>query len=261
MQDRRYFLFSIVVSDNPVGLRKDQAVGLLRLRIILENEVHTDSLEFFVTLDLNGLLAQFELLLFAFSITASRLASFENKYLIRRLLVLDQISTRDDCEVFVVWTDLHGNNFVRLSGITFKEIELKFVLDYLLERLTIIHFDLFRVGNEENIHRLNIQSQRPLKILIWKIGHEVVSVFSGIDREILLVCLVGDTVSHFSAEHHLVASHEVNHDILKLWRAITNSVEENLLIRNDLDPHVTLDKVYETSDRYLMEHFPWFFVS
>jgi len=89
MQDRRYFLFSIVVSDNPMGLRKDQAVGLLRLRIILENEVHTDSLEFFVTLDLNGLLAQFELLLFAFSITASRLASFENKYLIRRLLVLD----------------------------------------------------------------------------------------------------------------------------------------------------------------------------
>ena len=166
MQDRRYFLFSIVVSDNPVGLRKDQAVGLLRLRIILENEVHTDSLEFFVTLDLNGLLAQFELLLFAFSITTSRLASFENKYLIRRLLVLDQISTRDNCQVFVVWTDLHGNNFVRLSGITFKEIELKFVLDYLLERLTIIHFDLFRVGNEENIHRLNIQSQRPLKILI-----------------------------------------------------------------------------------------------
>ena len=82
------------------------------------------------------------------------------------------------------------------------------------------------------------------------------SVFSSIDREILLICLIGDTVSNLSAEHHLVASHEINHDILKLWRTITNSVKENLLIRNDLNPHITLDKVYEASHRYLMEHFP-----
>lgn len=261
MQYWRYFLFSVVVSDNPVALRKDEAVGLLRLRIILENEVHTDSKELWVALDLNGFFAQFELLLFAFSITASRLASFENKYLVRRLLVFNQISTGDDCEVLVVWTDLHGNNFVGLSSITCKEFKLKFVLDYLLKCLTIVHFDLFRVGNEEYVHRLNIQSQRPLKILIWKVGHEVVSVFSSIDREILLICLIGDTVSNLSAEHHLVASHEINHDILKLWRTITNSVKENLLIRNDLNPHITLDKVYETSHRYLMEHFPWFFIS
>lgn len=244
-----------------MALRKDQAVGLLRLRIIFENEVHTNSLKLFVTLDFNGLLAQFELLLFAFSITASRLTSFEDKYLVGRLLVLNQVSTSDDCEVLVVWTDLHGNDFVWLSGITLKEIELKFVLDYLLKCLTIIHFDLLRVSNEENVHRLNIQSQRPLEILIWKVGHEVVSVFSSIDREILLIRLVGDTVSNFSAEHHLVASHEVYHDILKLWRTIIYSVKEYLLICDDLDPHVTLDKVYEASDRYLMEHFPCFSLS
>ena len=75
------------------------------------------------------------------------------------------------------------------------------------------------------------------------------SVLSGIDAEVLLAGLVGDTVLDFSAKHHLVAFHEVNHDIFEFWRTITDSIEENLLIGNDLNPNITFDEVQETSDR------------
>lgn len=86
------------------------------------------------------------------------------------------------------------------------------------------------------------------------------SVFTGIDREILLTGLVSDAVFDFTTKHHLVALHEVDHDILKLWRTIADLVEENLLISNDLNPHVTLDKVNEASHWYVVEHFPRFFL-
>ena len=159
MQDGSNLLFSIVVSDDPMALRKDQAVGLLRLRIILEDEVHTYSLQLFVALDLNGFLTQLELFLFALSVTTSRLAPLENEYLIRRLLVFDQVSSSDDGQVFVVWTDLHGNDFVGFPRITLEQIELKSIFFNLLECLSIIHFYLFRVGDEENFHRLDVEAQ------------------------------------------------------------------------------------------------------
>ena len=76
-------------------LRKYEAIGLFRLRIILKNEVHTDSFQLRITLDLNRGFAEPELLFFALAIAARRLRPLENEDLIWGLLVLDQVSACD----------------------------------------------------------------------------------------------------------------------------------------------------------------------
>ena len=75
-------------------------------------------------------------------------------------------------------------------------------------------------------------------------------VFSPIDVEALLIGLVGHTVPHFGAEHHLVTGHEVEHHVLQDGHEslLVNLAEIDLVICGDLNSHVSLDIVDESSD-------------
>ena len=74
-------------------------------------------------------------------------------------------------------------------------------------------------------------------------------IFSGVDFEIFLVSLVGDTISDLAAKHHLVTVHEVVHDVFKRWHESdwVNEVEKYLFIRRYLDSFVALNEEDETS--------------
>ena len=83
-------------------------------------------------------------------------------------------------------------------------------------------------------------------------------VFPSVNVERPLVGLVGDTILDFGAEHHLVAAHEVVHDVFErgLERFWVDEVEVNELVSGDLDPLVSFDKVDESSDLKLAVLFP-----
>lgn len=74
-------------------------------------------------------------------------------------------------------------------------------------------------------------------------------ILSSIDRKTLLVSLVCDTVSNFGPEHHLIASHEIEHNVFKGWheRLLVDQVKIDLLIRGDLNSDVSFDVVDESS--------------
>lgn len=81
---------------------------------------------------------------------------------------------------------------------------------------------------------------------------------SSVDRESLLVCLVSDSIPHFRTEHHLVATHEVEHYVFQLWLESlwVNQVEVDLVVGSNLDSLVAFDKVDETSDVQLVVLLP-----
>lgn len=86
--------------------------------------------------------------------------------------------------------------------------------------------------------------------------------FPSVNVERSLVGLVGDTVLDFGAKHHLVAAHEVVHDIFKRWLEglWVDQVEVNELVSGDLDPLVSFDKVDEASDFKLVVLLPLLFI-
>ena len=75
---------------------------------------------------------------------------------------------------------------------------------------------------------LKNNSKLCLQIFIWKRNFEVVPIFSSEDVKASLVCFVGDTISHFGAEHHLIAAHKVVHHILqrRLKSLFVDQIEE-----------------------------------
>ena len=66
----------------------------------------------------------------------------------------------------------------------------------------------------------------------------------------LLVCLVSDTVLNLGAKHHLTATHEVVHHIVKfgLEGLQIHAIEEDFVIGGDLYSNVSFDEVDESSD-------------
>lgn len=72
---------------------------------------------------------------------------------------------------------------------------------------------------------------------------------SSVDSKGFLVSLVGNTISDSGTEHHLVAAHEVEHDVLEGWLESlwVNQIEVHLIIGGDLDPFVSFDEVDEAS--------------
>ena len=82
--------------------------------------------------------------------------------------------------------------------------------------------------------------------------------FSSVDSKGFLVSLVGYTISDSGTKHHLVTSHEVEHDILEGWLEClwVNQIEVNLIISSNLDPFVSFDEVDEASHVDLVVLFP-----
>ena len=82
---------------------------------------------------------------------------------------------------------------------------------------------------------------------------------SPVNGESLLVRLVSDTVSDPRAKHHLVAAHEVSHNVLqsRFKRLRIHQVKVDLIISGDLNPFVTFDKKYEASSLYFIVLLPF----
>ena len=82
---------------------------------------------------------------------------------------------------------------------------------------------------------------------------------SSIDGEGLLIGFVSDTISDPGTKHHLVASHEIEHDVLESWLESlwVNQIEVYLVISGHLDPFVTFDEVDEASHVNLVVLFPF----
>ena len=70
-------------------------------------------------------------------------------------------------------------------------------------------------------------------------------VFSSVDLEAWLICLVGDAISYSCTKHHDRALHIIIHDILKIRfkSLLVNHEEVYFLIRDNLDSDVTSDEV------------------
>jgi len=73
---------------------------------------------------------------------------------------------------------------------------------------------------------------------------------SSVNSKCFLIGLVSDTISDLGTEHHLVASHEVEHDIFQGWleRFWVDEIKVYLIVSGYLNSLVTLDEVNETSN-------------
>jgi hypothetical protein len=82
---------------------------------------------------------------------------------------------------------------------------------------------------------------------------------SSIDGKGFLICLIRDSISDLGAEHHLIAAHEVSHDVFESWLESlrVNQVEVDLVISGDLDSFVTLNEENEASCLDLIVLFPF----
>lgn len=72
---------------------------------------------------------------------------------------------------------------------------------------------------------------------------------SSVDSKGFLVSLVSNTISDSGTKHHLVAAHEVEHDVLKGWLECLwiNQIEIHLIVGGNLNPFVSFDEVDEAS--------------
>lgn len=88
---------------------------------------------------------------------------------------------------------------------------------------------------------------------------EIMQVSPSINLEGPLVCLITDTVFHFWSKHHVITAHVVEHDIFQSWfqGIFVNKIKENFFVGGDLDSHVTLDVINETSCFDPMVQFPF----
>ena len=74
-------------------------------------------------------------------------------------------------------------------------------------------------------------------------------IFPGVYLEASFILLVRDSVPPHAAYHHLVARHEIGHDIFKLWHQslLIDQVKVNQFICCNLYPYISFDKIKETS--------------
>jgi len=89
-----------------------------------------------------------------------------------------------------------------------------------------------------------------------------VDEFPSVNVEGPLIGLVSNTILDFGTKHHLIASHEIVHDIFKRWLESlwVNQIEVDELVSGDLNPFISLDKINETSNFKLVVLFPLLFV-
>ena len=99
------------------------------------------------------------------------------------------------------------------------------------------------MGNQEGVHRLQFHAESSFQICSTDRHFEVVSISATINVETPLIGLVADTIFDFGAEHQLVASHIIVHNIIQISNTFLtiNPVKVNLLVSGDLEAHVAFD--------------------
>jgi len=142
---------------------------------------------------------------------------------------------------------LHGDYLIGLTRICFQELDWYSV--ELFEMSAIIHQEAPFMGNQEGVHRLQFHAKSSFQICSTDRHFEVVSISATINVETPLIGLVADTIFDFGAEHQLVASHIIGHNIIQSsFTFITvNFVEVYLLVGGDLEAHVAFDVVDQSS--------------
>jgi len=76
-----------------------------------------------------------------------------------------------------------------------------------------------------------------------------VFVLSSVDVETSLIDLICDSIFDFRTKHHLIASHEVKHNVLKSWLECfwINKIKVNLIISCNLNSLISFNEENETS--------------
>ena len=77
-------------------------------------------------------------------------------------------------------------------------------------------------------------------------------VLTRVNDERGLICFIGDTILDLGAKHHLVAVHEVKHDIVErgLESLLIYGVKVYQLVRGHLDSVIALDVEYHATQQY-----------
>lgn len=223
MHNLDLLLFEVILQDL-VLLCEKNCVGLLADWIVFEYEVHADSVEQFVLIELDWVLVHVDVELIgnAVAIRPLKHCPLENVELIWLLFVLNQVLSCDDSEVLLVRAYGDRNDLVPLSGLTGKCLDLEFSIFNLLEIPHVVHLNLIltcfgiQISDQEDVHGYDVQTERTLVVGSRNLGFEIVLIFTGVHAEVLLPNLVGDAVFDRRAKHHLVTLHEVDHGVLQL---------------------------------------------
>ena len=105
------------------------------------------------------------------------------------------------------------------------------------------------MGNQEGVHRLQFHAEGSFQICSADRHFKVVSISATINVETPLIGLVADAIFDFGAEHQLVATHIIGHNIIQGSDTLitVNFVEVYLLVGGDLEAHVAFDVVDQAS--------------
>lgn len=174
----------------------------------LEVKLHTNLLHLFI-IDEHYLLYEHKFFISFYSLV--------NEQLIGLLLVHDQVLSANDGEIFIIVTRCHCNYFVDFSGGGGQKLDFDLIVYQLLECAGIIHPYGVQITNDESTLTLYAYSKGTLQVVFHHSNHEIMLISSSVDFKVFLVCFVGYTISYLAAEHHLVAIHEVVHDIFQSW--------------------------------------------
>ena len=159
------------------------------------------------------------------------------------LLVHDQVLATDDSQEHLIFTLLHANDFIGFSAYRLKKLDRDSVK--LLELGCAIENNLVHLRNQECIHGLQFQAFGALQVLSHDRNLEVMGELSCVDIKALLVGLVSNSISDLASKHHLIAPHEVKHNIIELRhkRLLIDEVEVDHVICRHLNSHIALDEV------------------
>ena len=110
------FLFEIELQ-NSVSLCENNGVAFSTYWVIFEDKVHAYTLQIFYIRNTDWSLADLgEFFVDSFSVRSFSGGFLENEQLVRLLSIFDQVFACDDSEQLLIWTDVHGNDFIPLSA-------------------------------------------------------------------------------------------------------------------------------------------------
>jgi hypothetical protein len=237
--------FGEVKLKDPVLLDKDER-SVLRLpwRQCFEVELHADLVEDRDIFDAESV----NLLKLILRLSISGWPSLEDKELIWLLLFHDEVFATDAGDVSVILRLADRNDLVGLPCLSFEQRDWHFADS--LVGFRVINEDFVDVGDQESVHRGQIQAHRAFKYLVRNWDLIVVNIAPPVYVKCLLIGLVGDAVLDARTEHHLVTTHEVKHDILErgLKRLLVDQVKVDVIVRGNLDSNIALDVKDEASD-------------
>lgn len=172
----------------------------------------------------------------------------ENEQLVDFLLLHHKILSGHNSQVGLIQILAHSEDLIRLSCLGLEKSDRN--LTILLESVRIDDEDLINSRDKDLVGLCQIEAFTTFIVVVKNWHSERVDELSSVDGERFLVGLVSDTVSDSRTEHHLVAPHEVEHDVLQSWLEglWIDEIEVDLVVSGNLDTLVSLDEVDETSD-------------